>query len=255
MLGWDLIIRRFLRVVAPILDLLAGSEGTRDRRRATASALLPHLMAARAELAALAVQFYRGEQSRHGRPPVGRIMAEWRDDYRATYLDHVLERVLPSPSYGPRRTLADGSPARSGGRVIDMRDIRTLRPAVVRHAQMAARSHTMRLIDEDPGVLGWARAPTGAETCAFCWMLISRGPVYKSERSARDGENGETYHPRCDCVPVPVFDAGDWPGRNSYLSAREIWNTTTRGYSGRDALNAFRRAVHDPSTERLPRAA
>lgn len=53
----------------------------------------------------------------------------------------------------------------------------------------------------------WARVPTGLETCAFCFMLASRGFAYLSERSASEGHHG--YHDNCDCVVVPGFEGPD----------------------------------------------
>lgn len=72
-------------------------------------------------------------------------------------------------------------------------------------------------------------------------MLVSRGPVYKDERAAGERLNGEPYHNRCDCVPVPVFSRDEWPGREDYLEAERLWRDVTSGYSGDDALNALRR--------------
>lgn len=46
----------------------------------------------------------------------------------------------------------------------------------------------------------YARIPTGAETCAFCLMLASRGFVYHSQRTA--GETSK-FHGDCDCVIAP----------------------------------------------------
>lgn len=46
----------------------------------------------------------------------------------------------------------------------------------------------------------WARVPTGGETCAFCFMLASRGYVYTSEQAARGGMG---MHAHCDCKVVP----------------------------------------------------
>jgi hypothetical protein len=55
---------------------------------------------------------------------------------------------------------------------------------------------------------GWARVPTGAETCAFCLMLASRGGVYSSARTAgRDRK----YHGDCDCMPTLVRNPTDYP--------------------------------------------
>lgn len=56
--------------------------------------------------------------------------------------------------------------------------------------------------------IGWARVPSGAETCAFCLMLASRGAVYSSAQTA--GEGG-TYHGDCDCVATPIRSPEDLP--------------------------------------------
>lgn len=114
----------------------------------------------------------------------------------------------------------------------------------------------------DRELVGWARVATGRETCGFCLMLVSRGPSYSSaveaglrldDKSALDlVEQGNAkalaqamkrWHPGCDCKAVPVFDRKNWAGRDAYLRAEKLWKKTTSGYRGKDAVNAFRRAV------------
>lgn len=48
----------------------------------------------------------------------------------------------------------------------------------------------------------YARVPSGRETCGFCFMLSSRGFVYRSEETAG---STHAYHDHCDCVIVPGF--------------------------------------------------
>ena len=48
----------------------------------------------------------------------------------------------------------------------------------------------------------FARVPTGAETCSFCFMLATRGAVYWTRATA--GEMSKFHH-RCDCKIVPGF--------------------------------------------------
>lgn len=112
------------------------------------------------------------------------------------------------------------------------------------------------------GVRGWARVATGAETCGWCWMLVSRGPVYRSASSAgsrladRDSlqmvgsqefnadEHMKQWHTGCDCKIVPVFNLENWDGRDRHLAAEELWKRTSKNANNnRDAINAFRRAV------------
>ena len=110
-------------------------------------------------------------------------------------------------------------------------------------------------------IIGWARVATGAETCSWCLMLVSRGPVYQfassagldlDDSSALESyrEDNEEYsdlmgqwHPNCDCKVVPVFDRDEWPGKEASDKALDLWIEYTRGYSGREAINAFRRAI------------
>jgi len=54
-------------------------------------------------------------------------------------------------------------------------------------------------VDRDPRALGWARVTSG-DPCTFCRTLASRGPVYKSEKSA-DFE----AHDHDACMPEAVF--------------------------------------------------
>ena len=82
--------------------------------------------------------------------------------------------------------------------------------------------------------LNWARVLTGQENCGFCVMLASRGPVYETAETAGRirasaefrAVNGRrwmnSYHPNCDCVVVPVYDYGNWAGRDQW-QALEKW--------------------------------
>ncbi len=114
--------------------------------------------------------------------------------------------------------------------------------AASRLALSGGRDSLDRSIDADRRALGWARVTRG-RSCAFCRMLASRGHVYRSERSAgRD----RRFHDLCDCQVEPVYsrDSALPPGSRE---ARELWESATAGLSGRDAVNAFRRAVERPA--------
>lgn len=88
----------------------------------------------------------------------------------------------------------------------------------------------------------WARVATGAETCGWCLMLCSRGPVYSSEANAG---GLHAWHDGCDCKVVPVFDLEDWQGRERYLAAEEMWKKETNGYRGKEAVAAMTKAASD----------
>lgn len=99
---------------------------------------------------------------------------------------------------------------------------------------------------QDPVRTGVLRMPSGTDTCKFCIMLASRGPVYSVSASGRStaggvvgrGSNrtgidsagrrlsggigggvrargsrdlGNSYHDLCDCVPVLVQSPSDIP--------------------------------------------
>lgn len=97
-------------------------------------------------------------------------------------------------------------------------------------------------------VRGWARVATGRETCAWCLMLISRGPTYEGSRTSglmlddlealrvwhesqgdlekfieETGDYMKQWHVGCDCKVVPVFDRDNWPGMEQAAAALELW--------------------------------
>lgn len=111
-----------------------------------------------------------------------------------------------------------------------------------KEAENGGRRTIIRAVEDNERVLGWARYDPDSPTCAFCLMLISRGPVYKTRRTAGDQQ---VWHPGCTCKVVPVFSRGSWTGREQYLDADRLWREATRNWSGRNAINAFRRAVDD----------
>ena len=105
-----------------------------------------------------------------------------------------------------------------------------------RNVLNGGRGATLNTMNADRTAVGWVRITDG-NPCAFCAMLASRGPAYRSARSG-----SFKAHPRCGCTAKPVFSKEDpWPERNQRF--REQWDATTKGYSGNDALNAFRRAL------------
>lgn len=119
--------------------------------------------------------------------------------------------------------------------------------------------------------LGWARVLTGADNCGFCVVLASRGMAtdgegrftdgfYTSQEKALFAENGEKYHPNCDCVAVPVWRRGAWDGFDQARDLYELYREARRkhvendppessGFTERapDAFEAVRRELRlDP---------
>jgi hypothetical protein len=118
--------------------------------------------------------------------------------------------------------------------------VEVLKPPEV---QIPERKSGLKLaIDNTRPVQGWARIATGRETCAWCLMLVSRGPVYKSAQTAGSVYDDETtmaalakdaevnefmndWHVGCDCKVVPVFDKSNWPGMDAQNKAMGLWVT------------------------------
>jgi hypothetical protein len=111
--------------------------------------------------------------------------------------------------------------------------------AAGRLALDAGRSSLDRQVRADDAARGWFRVTHGSKPCAFCAMLASRGAVYKSRKSAGDGHR---YHDHCSCTVEPIFSAKSvmTPQSERY---REIWDSSTKGLSGSDAFNAFRKVI------------
>jgi hypothetical protein len=82
----------------------------------------------------------------------------------------------------------------------------------------AGRERLLEIAKKDPNVRGWARQSDGAP-CAFCAMLVGRGPVY--------GETTVTFraHDRCGCTPRLVLysdaDGGMSPEARRYAALYE----------------------------------
>lgn len=140
----------------------------------------------------------------------------------------------------------------------------------VKEVSMGGRRTIVNAAKTDPGpnptfqpvsnrsVVGWARVEGGGESCGFCAMLISRGPVFsgtggfrnaglnaRNELDAisiwqqfdRTGDDTEIlammnqWHPNCDCRVVPVFDEDAWPGKQRYEYLAQLWEDVTGGFA------------------------
>ncbi|HEX9225072.1 MAG TPA: hypothetical protein VF885_00270 [Arthrobacter sp.] len=108
----------------------------------------------------------------------------------------------------------------------------------------SGRDAILGAIRNDRLILAVARG-TGPDPCAFCAMLASRGFVYKSEATAGvgDSEGIVKYHIHCHCYPIFRFvRASELPALNRYF--QEKWTDVTDGYSGHDAVKAWRRWIY-----------
>ena len=112
---------------------------------------------------------------------------------------------------------------------------------LARHADAAGREAVVDTAERGGDGVGWARVLSGAENCARCVMLASRGPVYKSRESA--GGGGRGFHDHCDCRAVLVRKGNDWEGREAFELYEALWGEATKGYNGHAAELALRREL------------
>jgi hypothetical protein len=102
------------------------------------------------------------------------------------------------------------------------------------------RQVMQRSVEADDRATGYARV-TDADPCAWCAMLASRGPVYKSAKTAGDPrQGGDRYHDSCACQAWPAF-TNDEPFIGIAEGLYDDWLRETRGRGGKHAVNAFRR--------------
>lgn len=110
----------------------------------------------------------------------------------------------------------------------------TLSGAVSRLVLSGGRDSILGNVRRDRQAVGWARL-TDKDPCAFCAMLASRGPVYRSKRTAEF-----PAHDHCACMPVPAWNRDEaWLQHSRDLY--EQWQKVTAGNSGADARRAWRR--------------
>lgn len=105
-----------------------------------------------------------------------------------------------------------------------------------RHVLNGGRDVLLGAVRSDPVALGWVRV-TAFNPCAFCALMASRGPVYKSATSA-----GFQAHDACACSAEPVYSSeAEWPGRANEWA--DLYTSEAQGTT--DPLNAFRRAYEN----------
>lgn len=93
--------------------------------------------------------------------------------------------------------------------------------------------------------IGYARVLTGRESCAFCAMLASRGPVYSEDTATRRAD-GRRYHDGCDCRAVLVIEGQPWEGEQEFHRLQAAWREATweDGRPVDNQWNRWQKAVH-----------
>lgn len=244
----DSITGRALQVILAILLPFKSLPLARSTWNSLLSAMFPIVVSARRESAILARRFYDEDRFNHG------LEDQFDIDLPDYEWDWFVNAMEPSFEAFVRGDTSDGQFAQTGLRAI-------------KEVENAGRKELIKAVrDENEAYpsarIGWARVATGRETCAFCLMLVSRGPVYEDSKQAglndeekalellESGADKATlrelmtrWHPGCDCIAVPVRDINSWEGRDAWKQAQDIWYDTTQKFHGVDKLNAFRRAI------------
>ena len=184
--------------------------------------LFPQILAQRQLASALAREFYDSQRLLH---------APGRHDRPLEYYDFQDFVTAMDPA---RRKLSQENAPESA--------IGDLARSAVKEVENGGRRQIIHAVHTDPGpVKGWARVATGNETCGWCLMLISRGPVYLGadtagldldDTSAQQmiaagediSEHMEEWHVGCDCKVIPVFNLKNWHGKDAADRALELWN-------------------------------
>jgi hypothetical protein len=220
-------------------------------------ALFVRVNEARTESAELAREFYDAQRIEH----VGNVHPIFRAEYDPDWFHEAMEANRDAFS---QADASDGA-------------LFSMVSSALKEVENGGRRTILRAVDTDPQMVGWARVQGGKDSCAFCAMLISRGPVYKEAANAGLGADNVSaaeivkqgddklldelmsrWHDNCDCKVVPVYNRASWPGREQYLEAERIWAAVTGPYKGVEKLNAFRRAYEsgwDGGQVPLPKAA
>lgn len=185
--------------------------------------LFPEVARQRRNSAELARMFYDAQRAENGYTRHDVLL----DDYTFESFVRSMEPARRAMSIESAPENAVGAVARSA----------------VREAENGGRRQIIRAVETDrtPKIVkGWARVATGRETCAWCLMLVSRGPVYMGadtagldldDTSAQQmiaagediSEHMDEWHPGCDCKVVPVFNKARWPGKEAADRALELW--------------------------------
>ena len=110
-----------------------------------------------------------------------------------------------------------------------------------RLVSLGGNNTVLRNVEEDRVAIGWMRVTHSKNPCTFCRLLATRGPVYKSEKTALATFFRKHDHCQCSIEAVYRPDTKLYPSAEADLA---LYNESTADFHGtKDKLNAFRRAV------------
>lgn len=217
------------------------------------SLLYPQIQQAREQSAALARTFY--DSQRKLQVPKARVNLQLLEHYEFDWFVVNMEPVRQLMQRENATPTAAGHMAAAAVREVENGGRRQIINMVINDPDLATVTElpTGRPGKPSPGkpgtvtslVRGWARVATGRETCAWCLMLVSRGPVYakpgnagldlsatEAQQSIGLGEDVSEFmtewHVGCDCKVVPVFRNNNWPGFEAQQIAEGHYITAGR---------------------------
>lgn len=118
------------------------------------------------------------------------------------------------------------------------------------------RGAVFNYANRDKRAIGYARASASGTPCGWCAMLISRGAVYRSARSASLSADGDLYHDNCHCYAEPIFVRGQYESDPKFALNREyerLWPEVTAGYGGKDAVAIWRKFIRERQAKAQPK--
>lgn len=250
------------------LIFLRGAPATAAEREALAMELFPLVQRERVESYRFAQAMLIAEAKRLEVP---QIPSRQMRPYKPDALVKVLERATGVGEQGQRVEvrMMDPETRRTSRQRVTVTERNQSDPVVVkqvaervsrvtvRHAQQAGRELVEDTADAADEKVGWARVLTGAENCAFCALLVSRGPTYSSKNAASvvvsrraKRKVGAEYHDNCDCYPVLVVKGKDWEGREEYERLEKLWIDSTKRVYGKAKVKAFAQAWRADQAQR-----
>lgn len=227
-----LLVARMARQVLRVWRDLMNPAKVDDSWPAVRAALMPIVQEARVQSATLARAAYTEARQEAGIPDDGFKPAE--------PLRLAIDRLEASLDVtGPvefKKAIAAG---KTPQQAMDAAAVRMV-GATQYLALEGGRSVMKQSIEADERATGWARVTDG-DPCAWCAMLASRGPVYKTAQTAGDPrQGGDRYHDHCACQAWPAFTLNE-PFVGIAERLYDDWLRETRGRGGKHAVNAFRR--------------
>lgn len=103
----------------------------------------------------------------------------------------------------------------------------------------SSKTHMIEYGERDSKKPRYARVPSGAETCAWCWSLAGHGFYYMSKETASHS------HPNCDCVIVCSWDEDTVEGYDPEWYADKFREAKADLESGNISDELYERIMHN----------